>query len=511
MKIEIPISSDIWIINGIETLYTLINDLNNCDVKLEDELLIIEIYDVKKFLESFTNKIKSKQDEVIFVKKLDDKGQTRFVKKDFILIQYGKATGGRNVLKEKIYSETEDRLKDILSCVEEGRKTCVICGRNFKKHVDKLKQAVHPFATKIKSLSGVRTLKDNYDNLCPLCYLIGTLEWLDESIIYRCFLGGGERTYSVIFLPFELNLKKLHECKEEYRKILRSNRNSPISNLLKIVQTSDGKEKKRAYEGEYTTILKFFENFVKEILREHRYEVDDDLFGYVDKKFCRYWVMLKIPSGNVKNVKLSHLDLNDNFIRLLINLERKDIFIYDNIIDKIGVRNKNNKSLPKETSETKEYMAKTIIFDNFRDFSRIFLPRKNLVRYYGKIDDLDELIKLWGLMPMKLDENLKEIKDAAKNLAKLLKNHLSILYEMDKARTREEFLRIYQQACRRLLGVKEEEGKHIYPISLEKFADLVISSSNNEWKTLRDVLLIYTSIYISKENYRVNSDGGEKK
>ncbi len=512
IKFEIPIHIDAWMLNGIETLYTLLNDLKDCKVELESDRLKVEIFDLESFLKIFAGKIEDKQNKVIFVKKLDNKGQEKFIKKDFVLIQYGKAINGKNVLKEKIYLETEKRLKDIFLAIKKGNKTCILCERKFKKSVDKLKQAVHPFATKIKSLSGVRTLKENYDNLCPLCYLIGTLEWLDEAILYRCSLGSGKQTYSVIFLPFELNLKKLHECKVEYRKILKSNINSPVSNLLKIVPSSDGKEKKIGYEGEYTTILKFFERFVKEILGEYgrdNFEEIDEIFGYAERKFCKSWIMLKIPSGNVKNIKLSRLDLNNDFIKLLIDLERKDIFIYDNIVDKIGVRDKNGKFLPKETSETKEYTAKTVIFDNFRDFSRMFLPRKNIVKYHGNLKDLDELIKLWRLMPMKLDENLKDIKDAAKTLAKLLKNHLSILYEMNKARTKEEFIRIYQQACRRLLGVREEERTNIYPPALEKFADLLINSSNNEWKTLRDVLLIYTSIYISRGEYKNTFTGEE--
>ncbi len=512
MRFEIPLNSDVWMLNGIETLYTLTSGLDGCRVKLDPDLLVIEITEMEKFLKSFTDKISSKQDEVIFVKKLDDMGQSRFVKKDFVLIQYGKAKEGRNVLKEKIYSETEKRLKDILSGIEKGNKICVVCGRNFKKSVDKLKQAVHPFTTKIKSLSGVRTLKDNYDNLCPLCYLIGTLEWLDDAIIYRCFLGSSERTYSVIFLPYELNLEKLHESKKDYRKIL-TNRNSSVSNLLKIIKSQEGDERRVSYEGEYTTILKFFEKFVMDILGEYGNadEDIDELFKTVEKRFCKSWFMVKIPSGNVKNVKLSRLDLNDRFIELLVNLERKNIFVYDNIIDKISVWNKNNKPAREEIPKTKESVAKAVIFDNFRDFSRIFLPRKNIVKYYGKSEDLDELIKLWGLMPMKIDENLEEIKNAARTLAKLLKNHLSILYEMDKARTKEDFIRVYQQACRRVLGVKDEERKGIYPPGLEKFADLIINSTDNEWKTLRDVLLIYTSIYISTDEYRNNDNGGGEK
>lgn len=510
MRFEIPINSDIWMLNGIETFYTLISGLDGCRAKIEPDSLVVEIHDLERFLKSFANRISSKQDEIIFSTYLDKFGQPAKKLKPYILQQFYLGQEDPLFKDDKRYEVLKTIFKEVGS--NKKRKVCVLCGNEFSKPVRKnLTQGVYPFVTKIKSLSGVRTLKENYDNLCPLCYLIGTLEWLDDAIIYRCPLYKEERNYSVIFLPFELNLEKLHESKNEYRKIL-TNKDSPVSNLLKIIKSQDG-ERAVGYEGEYTTILKFFEKFVDDILGEYKGadEDIDKLFGAVEKKFCKSWVMLKIPSGNVKNVKLSHLDLEDDFIRLLISLERKGIFIYDNIIDKIDVRDKNNKPVREEIPKIREFLAKAVVFGNFREFSRVFLPRKNVVKYHGDLKDLDELIKLWGLMPMGIEGSLEDIKNAARNLAKLLKNHLSILYEMDKVRTKEDFIRVYQQACRRLLGVKEEERKEIYPPALEKFADLLINSSDSEWKTLRDVLLIYTSIYVSKVEYKGNASGGGEK
>jgi len=510
IRFEIPLTSDVWMINGVENLHTLINDLDGCKSRLDNDRLKVELTDLRRFIKNLTRRIEAKQDEIIFVKKMDEKGRKKFVRKDFVLIQYGKAKKGRNILKEKIYSDTGKRLREIFSNIRDGNKTCIICGRGFKSSVDKLKQAVHPFTTKIKSLSGVRTLKDNYDNLCPLCYLVGTLEWLDEGIIYRCSLGSGERKYSVIFLPFELDLKKLHEIKKECRKIL-TRKDSFVSNLMKIVQSKDGEEREVGYEGEYTTMLKFLERFVRDVMGEHstkKYEDIDELFGYVERRVCKSWFTMKIPSGNVKNIRLGKVDIGDEIVNLLIKMEREDISIYDTIIDKISVHDKNkNKIDTKKTPEVKELMAKTIIHNDFRTFSRFFLPRKNPVVYYGDFKNLDKLIKFWGLVPMKIEENLDVIKDAAENLAKLLKNHLSIIYEMDKARSKEDFIRVFEQACKRLLGLKEEERKSVYPQALENFADLILNSSNSEWKTIRDVLIIYTSIFISKSEYK-SSVGG---
>ena len=497
-----------WMENGVENLYRLLNGLKGCSVGIENNSLNIEISDQEKFLRNLVNRIKQKQDEIIFVTKQDDKGQIRYVRKDFAsILQHGKASGGRNVLKEKIYSETEKRLNEIFSNIEEGNKICVICGRKFKKSVDKLKQAVHPFATKIKSLSGVRILKDYYDNICPLCYLVGTLEWLDEGIIYRCFLGGGERTYSVIFLPFEFNLKKLHESKKEYAKIL-TNRDSLVSNLLKI------KEKNIGYEGEFTTILKFFEKFVDKILGEYKEEEIglDELFEEVERKLCKSWIMIKVPGQRsmVKNVKYQNLNLDDEILHLLIEMEKRGNFIYDNIIDKIGIESQGLSPQQKNKilSEKKELMARYVLKDDFRGFAKVFLPKKNKIIYYGDLNILSELIKLWRLDKMGLETEMENLKTAGKCLAVALRDHLSILYNMDKARTKEEFIRSLEQACKRLIGMKEKEREKIYPPALESITDLIVKSKGSEWQTIRDVLLIYTSISLSKFEYK--EKGGEE-
>ncbi len=505
MMLKIETQPDVWMGNGIENLYILIDGLDGCSVEIDNTSLNIEILDKEKFLKNFANRIKQKQDEIIFVKKRDDKGQIRYVKKDFVLMQYGKASGDRNVLKEKIYSETEKRLDGIFSNLEKGNKTCVICGKNFKKSVDKLKQAVYPFVTKIKSLSGVRTLKDNYDNICPLCYLVGTLEWLDEGIIYRCFLGGGERTYSVIFLPFEFDLEKLYESKKEYIEIL-TDRHSQVSNLLKI------KKKNIGYEGEFTTILKFFEKFIDKILDEYREEEIelDELFEEVGRKICKSWIIIKVPSGQVKNIRYQHLDLDDEILHLIVEMEKRSNFIYANVIDKIGVeaqglslRQKN-----KIISEKRELMGKYVLKNDFRGFSRVFLPKKNKTVYYGNLDSLNELIKLWRLEKMGLEEHLEDIKSAGNCLAKLLENHLSVLYAMDKARSKDEFVRALEQASKRLVGLKEGEIRgEMKPSSLAKITEMTYNIEN--WQELRDVLLIYTCIFLSYKKFEKEKGGEE--
>jgi hypothetical protein len=496
MKVTLPIQHDTWMLNGTETLYRLLQDIEGCQARIYNDMVEIDIQDKEAFLRNLADRIESARDLIIFCTKLDDKGQKRYVRKDFVLIQYGKA-GDRNVLREKIYLETDRRLAQIFSDLEPGKRTCVLCGRTYKRKVDNLKQAVHPFATKIKSLSGVRTMKENFDNICPLCYLVGTVQWLDEGMVYRCFVGPRNRTHSVVLLPFEMDLKKINEAKKRYIEVL-NGQNQQVSNIMRI-----GKgEKLLPTEGENTTFLKFFEEFIDRIMKDFKEEEleFDMLFEMVERTFCKQWSMLVIPSGTVKNVKYKPLVLEDETVALLAQLQREGTKIYDHILEKISVMKKEKVTAFDDTNALREDAAEFVIENDFRRFSKIFLPKKNKVVFFGNVSHLDRLICLWRLRKMGLEQNLEALKGAGESLAKLVGDHLSILYSMDKAKTRADFLRAFEQASKRIIG-PDAKGKKVYPIPLENVADLIIKSDENQWKEIRDALIIYTSINLSRIRY----------
>jgi len=511
MQITLPTQHNPWMANGIETLYRLIKDLEGCHAEIYRDHVEISIQDKEVFLRNFRDKVNSMQDLVIFCTKKDENGQKRYIRKDFILIQYGKAQD-RNILKEKIFLDTEERLNDIFSKLESGNRICVLCGRSFKERVDSLKQAVYPFATKIRSLSGVRKMMDNYPNICPLCYLVGTLEWLDEGIVYRSFLGPASRRYSVVFLPFEMNLKKLNEAKERYIGNLKGE-NQQGSNVLKIVLTKEG-EKLIPTEGENTTALKFFESFIDNIVGEFKIEQTDfeKLFGTVERTFCKQWSMLTIPSGTVKNIKYKSLVLEDEVLRLLVELQRHGIRVYSHIIEKLAVKTREGSTAFDDTDDLRENAAKFVLEDDFRKFSRILLPKKKKTVFFGDIESLDRLVDFWRLRRMNLEQELDNLKGAGRALAKLIAQHISILYSLDKAKTKAEFLRAFEQASKRLVGLKEEERREIFPLPLEEVTDLILKSDENEWKMIRDALIIYTSISYSRDRYLGSKEQeGDKK
>lgn len=507
MEITLPLYYDPWMLNGAETFYRLVENVEGCNPRIYSDRIEVDIQNKEIFLRNLTDKIKDMQDKVIFYTKLDDTGQKKYVKKDFVLIQYGKAEK-RNVLKEKIFLETEERLSDIFSHLEPGKRTCILCRRTFGRKVDHLKQAVHPFATKIKSLSGVRTMKENFDNICPLCYLVGTLEWLDEGIVYRSFLGPAGKTYSVVLLPFEMDLKKTNEAKKRYKVSLSGEQS--VSNVRRIVRTSQG-DKLMPPEGEHTTVLKFFEVFIEEIMAEYKEKElgFDEMVEKTEKVFCKQWSMLTIPSGTVKNVKYRQLILEDEIVSLLIQLQNEGVKAYEDIIERIGVIEKDGRTSFDDTNDLREDAAKFILENTFRKFSRIFLPKKKNIVFFGKVDNLDLLLRVWRLRKMELEQKLETLRGSGETLAKLIEKHVSILYAMDKAKTKAEFLRAFEQAARRLVGLDEKTRGDVYPLPLGDVADLIIESDETQWREIRDALIIYASISYSRNEYNKLKKSGK--
>jgi hypothetical protein len=509
MKFTLPVQHDPWMANGLETLHRLLHDVEGCQSQLYDDRIEIDISDMETFQRNFGDRIRAKQDLVIFYTKEDEKGQKRYIAKDYLLIQYGKAKE-RNVLKEKIFLEPEERLRSIFSDLEPGKNTCILCGRTFSKKIDNLKQAVYPFVTKIRSLTGIRDMREYYNSICPLCYLVGTMEWLDEGIIYRCFLGPRARTYSVIFLPVEQNLEKINRAKEHY--IQNLNGSHRISNVTIRVSSKQG-ERDIPTEGENTTALKFFEQFIEAILGELKEKKVDfhDLLPPIERTFCKRWSALVIPSGKVKNIKYKSLILEDEILELLVKLQRDGIRVYENIIRKLSVIEKGQRTLFDETNALREDTATFVLGDDFRKFSRTFLPRKKKVVYFGRGNDLDRLIVYWRLSKMNLENELENLKGAGRTIAKLIKSRPSVLYSMDKAKNRPEFLRALEQASKKLIGLREKDRGEVYPLPLEKVTDLILKSDENQWKEIRDSLLIYASVSYSVDEYRRSKkEKGEK-
>jgi hypothetical protein len=511
-EIEIPVRNDVWMDNGIETFYRLLKDAQNSSfsVKIDNNSLIITIVDYNKFKESVGVAIKNRMSNLIVIDEDKNLGVKKEVKKDYILIQEGTKVGGKVAFKEELYNEktTADTVNKIFDfIVEEGVRSCVVCGRQFSKPIKKLQQAAYPFVTKIKSLSGVRSYKDGvvysfkeyFEDFCPTCYLIGISEWLDDGIIYRTVPG----EKSTLFLPRFNSLEELTKFKDSYRSLL--NKSSRYRNI----RVKEGSEETENLSGSFSTLLCFYEKF---------------FFG-VDKKevIGKSWAMMEVPFGAVKNIKLNVIELAEPILRVIKELSDDKISIYKGIIAEIFFFYDIPKGAPVDwdlTNEIRENISEAIIEDDFHSFATNLLPRKGGHVGYSKDTrlNLEDLIYAWRLKNMGLDEEqLKTIKSAGRTIAAASKDHRSLLYKLDKAKDKTALLDALRQVSRRIAGLKSEEKEKfkdfIYPPALEDIVLLLEKheSDNKFIEDLKNTLVIFSCVEFSRLEYIAEKKEGVTK
>lgn len=492
--------------NGVENFYRVLNDLESCRTELAKNSLIIKITDKEKFIKELTRAVLDKRQNLIVIEEDRKTKARKEIKKDHTIIQEEKKVGGKVALKEEIYKpeKTAEIISKIFS-LNEGKITCILCGKRYDKGVKKLQQANYPFVTKIASLSGVRSYKDGrslslkeyYDNLCPLCYFIGILEWTDEALVYRTFPG--EKSY--LFMPYFDNLRDFHEFKKLciYSGILNnSERYSNIKvnpNLLDVEYTP----------GEYSTLLCFYEKFVE---------------NATDDVIASDWAILHIPFGAVKNVKIDFLNISKGILGIIKELKESERLerIYSDLMRKIYFYSQNKNGTDWDiTREIQENLSRSFLLNDFRSFTNNLLPRRGgYVFFSSEVKQyLEELIFEWRWKKMGVaKEKLDGIKSVGNIVAKISENNASLLYKMDKVRNIEEFWSVLREISRKLPGLRDEDLKKIKPTALDDVIQLtkdVVEGNKDGWKEVRDLIVVYASMYYSLDRLSKMPKGGEEK
>jgi len=505
MTLEFNVYRDPWMDNGVENFFRILGDLESCNVELTDVSMKLEVKNKRKFVKELTNKIIEKRENLLVIEKNEKTGEIKEIKKDHLVLQEDRKVGGRVAFKEDLYKpeKTAEIVLRIFNS-KEGKNRCILCGRAFDKTVKKLQQANYPFVTKIASLSGVRSYKDGkvlslreyYDNLCPFCYLIGILEWTDEALVYRTFPGDK----SFLFLPYFDSLRELNNFKKccIYSGILH---NGARYSNIRVNPSSNDVENT---PGEYSTLLCFYEKFIE--------NVTDDMIA-------NNWVVLQIPFGSVKNIKIDSINVENGILGVIRHIYEngKDCnFIYKEIFSKIYFYSENKKNVVWETTrEVQESLSKFFLLDNFRAFTNCLLPRKGGYVLFSSETRraLEELLFVWRWRKMGVPkENLDAIKSVGNIIAKISRNNASLIYKMDKVRTVEEFWSVLREIARKIPGMDEKDLKMIKPTALDELIQLVksiVENNKDGWKEVRDLLVVYSSMYYAIDKMDKVPKGGE--
>jgi len=503
--LEFRIYKDPWMDNGLENFFRILRNLNSCNVELTDTSIKLEVKNKEEFIKELTKRILEKRQNLLVIEKNEKTGEIREIKKDHLILQEEKKICGKVAFKEDLYKP--EKTAEIVSKIfnlKEGKVRCILCGRAFDRTVKKLQQANYPFVTKIASLSGVRSYKDGrvlslreyYDNLCPFCYLIGILEWTDDALVYRTFPG--DRSF--LFLPYFASLRELNDFKKSciYSGIL--NNTARYSNIRVYPNSNDVENT----PGEYSTLLCFYEKFIK--------NATDDIIA-------NEWVVLQIPFGAVKNIKVDSINVEKGIlgiIRYIYENGENCNFIYKEIFSKMYFYSENKKNVDWETTrEIQEGLSKFFLLDNFRAFTNCLLPRKGGYVFFSSEtrQALEELISVWRWRKMGVPkEKLDAIKSVGNIIAKISRNNASLLYKMDKVRTVEEFWSVLREIARKIPGMDEKDLKMIKPTALDELIQLVkgiVENNKDGWKEVRDLLVIYSSMYYAIDKMDKMPKGGE--
>jgi len=109
-------------------------------------------------------------------------------------------------------------------------------------------------------------------------------------------------------------------------------------------------------------------------------------------------------------------------------------------------------------------------------------------------------------------ENLDAIKSVGNIIAKISRNNASLIYKMDKVRTVEEFWSVLREIARKIPGMDEKDLKMIKPTALDELIQLVksiVENNKDGWKEVRDLLVVYSSMYYAIDKMDKVPKGGE--
>jgi hypothetical protein len=488
MKITVDRYNDVWYDNGLITFSNLLDELEKEYELKENQInpiqLKYEFSDTQKFTEELSNQIKGNIPYLIVETKDKTTLEKKQVKKDFILIQEGKKIGGKVALKEDIFKEekTHEVIKQLYENLDGGKKACFICGRKFKSSYKNLQQASYPFVTKIKSITGIRSgkelkLTEYIKDYCPHCYLNGILVWLDQSLIYRTIPG----EKSIIILPYLDNLENLKRLKRSFYKLL--NKKSRYCNIKIDIEKDDTENT----PDKYSTLISFYENFL-------RYTKPD--------LNCQNWYIVEIPlSGSVKNPKYYNVYLEEKIVNVLSELQTEGYLFYRGFIQETYFFNNDPKKSLRNFDierEIHEVFCKSMVNDNFNEFTHFFLPRTggHIGLTKGARQVLDNLILEWRIKTMKvLDESdVKTLQMAGQTIASLSRNRVSLFYKLEKAKNPHDFYKAIQEISRRF--IIDETNVKVYPGSINNVLNMVITNQENPkaFEDIKNILLIYASI-----------------
>ena len=280
------------------------------------------------------------------------------------------------------------------------------------------------------------------------------------------------------------------EFKSDYLNLL--NNNERWSNI----KVSLINEKGEITNGKFSTLLCFYSRF---------YEMYD--ISVSDEIEDISWDIIEIPWGKVKNVKSTEFSFEEkilNIVKAFID-EDEDVYALFNSV----LFFKKDVIDWDLTNRIRENLSESFLKNDFRRFSRNFIPRSGgKISYTNKniafLEYFDFLIKLWRFNSMSVSvDDLKTIKSVGNIIAKVSVINSSLFYKLDKVRSIDDFWGVLREISRKLVNTNIDKSM-IREKALDELI-VLLKSNEDDWKEIRDLLIVYAAMY-----YSIGSRDGEE-
>lgn len=109
-------------------------------------------------------------------------------------------------------------------------------------------------------------------------------------------------------------------------------------------------------------------------------------------------------------------------------------------------------------------------------------------------------------------DKLDAVRNVGRIVAKISENNASPIYKLDKVRTINEFWSVLREISRKLPSLNEEKLKKIKPTALDEVIQLtkeIVERNKDGWREVRDLIVVYASMYYSLDKLGKRSEGGE--
>jgi hypothetical protein len=376
MIIHIQQYYDWWFDSAIEFFGHLLEKVAGIKVEWNEEISFEELNDEK--IRILGEEIERLISHKLKYQKTNDKGQTEIKNRAYLPTMHR----GNYV---NFLGESKKMKADILrvllnSSDNSGSEVCDICSRNYENDfgISQVSQIIYPVSPgSLSSQCGVRKIQANY-NCCPLCAVLGCIEWLDDIP----FLSNHKNFAHYYLFPRIEQLEQLHRVKN----LIRRNLNlKPYSNVFSLTDEYP--------LDEYSLLLLLFENMIRNIRQVKKLE---DILS-------KDWIVLKIK-GTEATYQTSYTYLSEITIPDIESLE----CIFSEIKEPYsGFVNKTFAAPIKDgvswdirnllTEENKHFISKGLLMDDFHTFQKAFQIRQNCGIAFPKDSKeiFDRLINLW--------------------------------------------------------------------------------------------------------------------